>query len=116
MKFQRLFLFALLLSASFNVIAQEVKWTLVTPGVWKAVVGKPEAYNLLTASGAKPNTTGLAKIGAASFPFSQADIAGAVRDGKTALRFPSEKEEQIYGLGLNFQTVQQRGKNFATAC
>ena len=69
MKFQRLFLFALLLSASFNVIAQEVKWTLVTPGVWKAVVGKPEAYNLLTASGAKPNTTGLAKIGAASFPF-----------------------------------------------
>ncbi len=69
MKFQRLLLFALLLSSSFNVIAQQLKWSLVAPGVWKAVIGKPEAYNLLTASGAKPNASGLSKIGASFFQF-----------------------------------------------
>ena len=44
------------------------------------------------------------------FPFLQNDIAGTISDGKTYLRFPLEKEEQLYGFGLNFQTVHQRGK------
>ena len=43
-----------LLTASLAT-AQAVVWTSVQPGVWKATVGKPEAYNLLTASGATPN-------------------------------------------------------------
>jgi alpha-glucosidase (family GH31 glycosyl hydrolase) len=110
MKFERLLLIALLLSASLHVVAQQVKWTLVAPGVWKAIIGKPEAYNLLTASGAKPNTSALAKFANATFPLSQTDIAGTVSDGKTSLRFPLDKEEQLYGFGLNFQTVHQRGK------
>lgn len=106
----RLSIPAFLLSLSLPIIAQQVKWTVVAPGVWKAVIGKPEAYNLLTASGAKPNNTGLTKIGASSFPFPDADIAATVKDGKTQLRFPLDKEEQLYGFGLNFQTVHQRGK------
>ena len=32
------------------------------------------------------------------------------QDGKTYLSIPLEKKEQIYGLGLNFQSVFQRGK------
>ena len=47
---------------------------------------------------------------AAVFPLSQNDIAGTISDGKTFLRFPLEREEQLYGFGLNFQTVHQRGK------
>ena len=31
------------------------------------------------------------------------------RDGKLSLRFPLDASEQLYGLGLNFKTVQQRG-------
>lgn len=102
-----LFLLVLIYSCAY---AQTVKWTVVAPGIWKAVIGKPEAYNLLTASGAKPNTAALNKLGAAAFPFSQADIAASITDGKTTLRFPLDKEEQLYGFGLNFQTVHQRGK------
>jgi alpha-D-xyloside xylohydrolase len=45
-----------------------------------------------------------------SFSFSQNDISGTINDAKTYLRFPLEKEEQLYGFGLNFQTVHQRGK------
>lgn len=36
--------------------------------------------------------------------------AARVIDGKTYLHFPLEREEQIYGFGLNFQTVHQRGR------
>lgn len=106
----RLFIPAFLLSLSLPIIAQQVKWNVVAPGVWKAVIGKPEAYNLLTASGARSNNTGLNKIGDSSFPFPDADILATVKDGKTQIRFPLDKEEQLYGFGLNFQTVHQRGK------
>lgn len=101
---------AALMLACVIVNAQTVTWNEVAPGVWKAVIGKPEAYDLLKASGVQPNTTALARIAKAVFPFVKEDIAGQVADGKTALRFPLDKEEQLYGFGLNFQTVHQRGK------
>lgn len=90
--------------------AQGLSWNEVAPGVWKGVTGQPEAYNLLTASGSVPNKEGLSKMAAVKFPLAQEDIAGNVYDGKTALRFPLEKQEQLFGFGLNFQTVYQRGK------
>lgn len=82
----------------------------MAPGVWKALIGKPEAYNLLTASGAKPFAAGLEKMGSVSFPFDQAELAATISDGKTSLRFPLDEDEQLYGFGLHFQTVHQRGK------
>ena len=90
--------------------AQVVTWSLVQPGVWKATVGKPETYNLLTASGATPNESALANLGQAAFPFPQSGITARVVDGKTYLRFPLNRTEQLYGFGLNFQTVHQRGR------
>ena len=38
------------------------------------------------------------------------EVVGVVSGGKTSLRIPLEKGEQLYGFGLNFQTVHQRGK------
>ena len=85
-------------------------WTEVAPGIWKAIIGKPEAYDLLKASGSSPNKLGLSKLGAAAFPLQDSEISGTITDGKTYLRFPLVKEEQLYGFGLNFQTVHQRGR------
>jgi alpha-D-xyloside xylohydrolase len=90
--------------------AQKIVWNEVAPGIWKGIVGKPEAYDLLKASGAVPNKEALGKITKSTFPFSNEDVAGVIMDGKASLRFPLEKEEQLYGFGLNFQTVHQRGK------
>ncbi|GAB3919536.1 glycoside hydrolase family 31 protein [Mucilaginibacter boryungensis] len=90
--------------------AQSIVWTQVQPGVWKGIVGKPEAFNLLSAAGATPYTAGLQQMGKAAFPLAQQDIAVTVADGKTYLRFPLAKAEQLFGFGLNFQTVYQRGK------
>ncbi|MFD1145147.1 glycoside hydrolase family 31 protein [Larkinella insperata] len=85
-------------------------WTETAPGVWKLSVGKPEAYNLLTAAGVPPNTAALASLPKTGFPLPKEDISVKVVDGKTYLRFPLERGEQLYGFGLNFQTVHQRGK------
>src|SRR5687768_15701397 len=79
-------------------------WTELAPGIWKTIIGKPEDYDLLKAAGAKPNKEALVKLGANAFPLQQSDIAGFINDGKAYLRFPLEKDEQLYGFGLNFQT------------
>ncbi len=99
-----------LIGATTLAEAQEVVWSEVHTGVWKAVVGKPEEYDLLKAAGAKANKEALAKIGNAAFPLAKQEIEFKVVDGKTYLRLPLQKGEQLYGFGLNFQTVHQRGK------
>ena len=107
---KRVLLVIILLLNVCMLHAQEVQWTETAPGVWKVVAGVPEAYDLIKASGAKPNKEALSAITPASFPLAQSDIVIKVVDGKTYLRFPLQKEEQVYGFGLNFQTVHQRGK------
>jgi len=93
-----------------NANAQTLKWTEVEPGIWKASIGKPEAYDLLKAAGSVPYHAGLQDMGKTAFPLPPADIDAKIVDGKTYLRFPLTRSEQLYGFGLNFQTVQQRGK------
>ncbi|ATP55774.1 ABC transporter substrate-binding protein [Pedobacter ginsengisoli] len=103
-------IYLLLLLLTTDLAAQDIKWEAVAPGVWKGTVGKPEAYNLLIASGATPSVDRLKNMGDAPFPFEKSEITGKLSDGKTYLRFPLDKKEQLYGFGLNFQTVHQRGK------
>lgn len=105
-----LFFLLFLTTAPVILKAQQLTWTEVQPGVWKAIAGTPDAYDLLKASGAVPNAQALAKVGEADFPLPKNKISYKIVDGETYLRFPLEKEEQLYGFGLNFQTVHQRGK------
>ncbi|HEY0677665.1 MAG TPA: TIM-barrel domain-containing protein [Chitinophagaceae bacterium] len=106
----RLAIVGFLLFAVCSAAAQQIRWSEVAPGVWKGIIGRPEDYDLLKASGSKPNVEALGKIVKANFPLSQADISGILQDKKTYLRFPLQRDEQLYGFGLNFQTVHQRGK------
>ena len=76
----------------------------------KPLSGDPEKYDLLKAAGVQPNLEALAKLGNGAFPLSPNEIVAEVSDAKTLLRFPLVKEEQLYGFGLNFKTVQQRGR------
>lgn len=94
----------------FLVQAQSIQWTEEFPGVWKGSFGSPDSYTLLSAAGSKPKSDVLSKLQETAFPLNKTDIHAEIIDGKTYLRFPLVKDEQIYGLGLNFQTVHQRGK------
>ncbi|MDD2511802.1 MAG: glycoside hydrolase family 31 protein [Proteiniphilum sp.] len=98
-----LFFVALFLSAQIN-------WQQVEPGVWKGIVGTPEAYSLLSVADVSPQSGALKKMPVADFPALGNEVVGAISDGKTSLRIPLVKGEQLYGFGLNFQTVHQRGK------
>lgn len=104
-----LFFFAAILINQY-CNAQQLIWTEVLPGIWKGIAGKPEAYNLLKAAGVLPDKAAIASIGKTVFPLDKIGISAKIIEGKTYLRFPLDKEEQLYGFGLNFQTVQQRGR------
>ncbi len=99
-----------LLAVVMTAKAQSFTWTEVEPGVWKGTVGQPESYDLLTASGVKPLEAGLQQMAKTAFPLQRDAITVRLTDHKTYLQFPLEKEEQLFGFGLNFQTVYQRGK------
>jgi alpha-D-xyloside xylohydrolase len=81
----------------------------VAPGVWKASVGEPQVFDLLKAAGVPPRLDALKKLGEQPFPAAMADCAAEEKDGQVYLRFPLEETEQLYGLGLNFKGVDQRG-------
>ncbi|MBS1577125.1 MAG: DUF5110 domain-containing protein [Bacteroidetes bacterium] len=102
-----LLFFAFIISTAYT---QTLHWQQVAPGIWKGITGKPEAYDLLKAAGASPNKEALSKMGSPSFPLSQSTIIAKQTDRKTYLQFPLTEQEQLYGLGLNFQTVNQRGR------
>ena len=88
----------------------QITWQQVEPGVWKGVVGTPESYSLLDVSGVTPLKEGFTRLPEVTLPALANEIVGAVQDGKTSLRIPLQRKEQLYGFGLNFQTVHQRGK------
>ncbi|PYF72751.1 glycoside hydrolase family 31 protein [Pedobacter nutrimenti] len=109
-RFKLLIIFLVFFCSFFCARAQELNWTEVQPGIWKGQTGKVENYDLIKASGAEPFTEGLQKLPKTDFPIGKEAIKTQIIDGKTYLRLPLEKGEQIYGLGLNFQTIHQRGK------
>ena len=85
-------------------------WEEKFPGVWKSKINNSEVFDLLSAANAEPRSETLLKKTRQEFPVSLNEITASTKNGKTFIRFPLKKEEQIYGFGLNFSTVQQRGR------
>lgn len=79
-------------------------------GVWKMSVGTPEDVTLLSLLDISPNWKAIEEIEEVDFPINWDEIKTEVVGGRTYVRFPLEKEEKIYGLGLNFKTVEQGGR------
>ncbi|CAN5804291.1 glycoside hydrolase family 31 protein [soil metagenome] len=112
-----LFGVALLLSAD-RLLAQRVArgdsalavvWSEAAPGVWKAVLGTPESVSLLGTAGGRPVVGRLATMPTASFPIARDEISAARTDRRIVVRLPLGPAEKLYGLGLNFTGLQQRG-------
>lgn len=92
-----------------NSLSAHIVWKEILPGVWKGVIGTPEDYSLLGIIDSKPKIEGLNRLPETVKPVILDSIESNVSDRKTMLRFPLQKKEQIYGFGLNFKTVHQRG-------
>jgi alpha-D-xyloside xylohydrolase len=87
-----------------------LKWKEVAPGIWSATVGKPDQFNFYTVTGLHPKTQALDAMPQVDFPLPANEIKVSLTDGKTYLRFPLDSAEKIFGLGLHFKTVEQRGR------
>lgn len=79
-------------------------------GIWKLSVGTPEKINLLSELEITPKKEALEQMPESILPISRSDVKTELRDGKTYISFPLEKGEKIFGLGLHFKTVEQRGR------
>ena len=117
MKYTNCLLLSIRLAAMATFITIDAKsqnspihWQKMANGVWKTEVGKPEKNNLLTIAGVGPKLSAINKMAIAKFPLAENEIKVEVYDGKTYLRFPLDQNEKIFGLGLNFKTVEQRGR------
>ncbi len=86
------------------------KWEKTFPGIWETTINQPDELNLLLVANKTSKTQTLNSKTEKEFPISTEEIKAFTKNGKTYLRFPLHKEEQIYGFGLNFKTVQQRGR------
>ncbi len=95
----------MLCPAKAQIVLQQVE-----PGVLKCVLFTPEEYSLLGVAGVTPQKEGFARLPEVALPQLANKIVGSIQDGKTSLRIPLQRKEQLYGFGLNFQTVHQRGK------
>lgn len=87
-----------------------LEWKKEGQGIWKISVGKQEKVTLLSELDITPQWKAIEEIGDASLAIDPKDVKTEVVDGKTYIRFPLDKDEKIFGLGLNFKTVEQRGR------
>ncbi|MFA8449382.1 MAG: TIM-barrel domain-containing protein [Bacteroidales bacterium] len=89
-----------------------VVWNEILNGVWKTKINNVPSFNLLSISNGKIRTNAINDMGEAKFPIDKSEIHSFTRNGKTFIRFPLAKGEEIYGLGLNFHHVKERGRIF----
>jgi alpha-D-xyloside xylohydrolase len=85
-------------------------WKQIANGVWKYSTGENQGVNLLDAARATPNIAKLNESEPAEFPLDKESIEINKLNNKLYLKFPLEKGEQIYGLGLQFKNVNRRGR------
>ena len=78
----KLFVSILLLVFASVLQAQSPDWSEVAPGVWKAVIGRPDSYDLLKAGGTEPDIAAISKMGETAFPLDKPGIFAKVEDGR----------------------------------
>ncbi|MBZ0258447.1 DUF5110 domain-containing protein [bacterium] len=87
-----------------------LEWRELAPGVWSAQIGAKQALTYTDFAGGAPQTKALAKMPKAKFPFDANDTRGQISNQRSIARIPLGGSEQLYGLGLQFQGLNRRGK------
>ena len=88
---------------------KEPVYEKVASGVWKVQVGSPDKVNLLSELDITPKMDAINAMEEVPLPVDKEKISMEVVDGKTYIRFPLDRGEKLYGLGLNFKSGEQRG-------
>ena len=81
----------------------------VAAGIQHIVYGSPDQFTPYAFCDAKPLTEEIAALPDGSLPFNVNDIRITVNDRGTIVEIPLSDSEQLYGLGLQMGSFNQRG-------
>lgn len=84
----------------------ELQWREEFPGVWKTTIGMEPFLDLLRSSGAAPKEDQLSEMSQPPFPLAQEKITVNDTAERLILALPMNKAEKLYGLGLNFKSLE----------
>jgi alpha-D-xyloside xylohydrolase len=85
------------------------QWLLISPGIWKARIGSPEAVTPVSSRHVEPLSKALRATAPAGKP-PLAPPTSSVRSRRISLTFPLASGEELYGFGLQFFSLEHRGK------
>lgn len=85
-------------------------WTEAALGVWKGWAGNPDPPTPLSLLGVTPARKGLVALGTAALPFAIEAITVEHADQRVIVRVPLQPDEHLFGLGLQFLKLNQRGR------
>ena len=103
-------LFLLLLALPIICLQAQPEWVEISNSIWKTNLGQKQKITLLSAAEINPKQEALNRLAKTNFPLDLHKIRAETIDDKTYLRLPLKRGEEIYGLGLHFQTHNQRGR------
>ena len=75
-----------------------LEWKLRAPGVWSAMIGRPEIGPMQFAG--PPLVESLKELGEPALPVVMREARGGVHGGYASARLPLGREERVYGLGM----------------
>lgn len=81
-------------------------WNPVANGVWRTTIGSTLALDLLSQSGVAPRMEGLAALPEQPIPLLPEAITVGPAGDKLVLTLPLDRAEKLYGLGLNFTSIE----------
>ncbi len=85
---------------------QQPQWEKINNGIWGAQLGSSPGPGLLAHADVAPKTQALEKLADRPFPLAQEAIALSRAGSRLVLTMPLQKDETLYGLGLNFQHIE----------
>lgn len=100
---------AVFLVSVHNAPSAEPAPQQVAPGVWLLRYGTPEKHTPIAFRTKQPRTDAMKSLPSANVPFDASQIVFGVSGRGCSLEVPLDANEQLYGLGMNLKTFQQRG-------
>ncbi len=91
-------------------MTQPVSWSLIAPGVWVAACGQGDPFTPLTLLNIPPRIQALEAMGQPPLPSIVQDFRDASDARRVVITAPLDKDEAIYGLGLQFLRVNHRNR------
>jgi alpha-D-xyloside xylohydrolase len=97
---------ALLLQVAYTLAYAQV--TQPAPGVQKVSLGTPDKFTPYAFCEERPMHAAMRNLPAGQVPFNVKDIKISINDRGVVVEIPLEGNEQLYGFGLQFGSLNQK--------